>query len=76
MFLAILPRSISPPSVPRFTVTRQYVELLAQQILRPRLKNAGCGRMFIPELGKQKHCTKSCARTSRWRRCMARQNAG
>lgn len=33
----------------------------------------GCGRMFIPESGKQKYCTKSCASTSRWRRWKARQ---
>jgi hypothetical protein len=33
----------------------------------------GCGRMFIPESGKQKYCTKSCASTSRWRRWKERQ---
>jgi hypothetical protein len=36
----------------------------------------GCGRMFIPESGKQKYCTKRCASTSRWRRWKARQDTG
>ena len=34
----------------------------------------GCGRMFFPESGRQKYCTKSCASTSRWRRWKARQS--
>jgi hypothetical protein len=33
----------------------------------------GCGRMFFPESGKQRYCTKSCASTSRWRRWKDRQ---
>jgi len=34
----------------------------------------GCGRMFSPESGRQKYCTKSCASTSRWRRWKERQD--
>jgi hypothetical protein len=34
----------------------------------------GCGKVFIPESGKQKYCTKSCASTSRWRRWKARHS--
>jgi hypothetical protein len=34
----------------------------------------GCGRVFIPESGKQKYCTKGCASTSRWRRWKERQS--
>ncbi|MEJ7814784.1 MAG: hypothetical protein WKF53_06365 [Rubrobacter sp.] len=34
----------------------------------------GCGRMFSPESGRQKYCTKSCASTSRWRRWKKRQD--
>lgn len=33
----------------------------------------GCGRIFYPESGKQRYCTKSCASTSRWRRWKERQ---
>ena len=34
----------------------------------------GCGRMFSPESGRQKYCTKSCASTSRWRRWKERHS--
>lgn len=33
----------------------------------------GCGRMFIPESGKQKYHSPSCASTSRWRRWKEKQ---
>lgn len=33
----------------------------------------GCGRIFFPESGRQKYCTKSCASTSRWHRWKQRQ---
>jgi hypothetical protein len=35
----------------------------------------GCGRIFTPQSGRQKYCTKSCASTSRWRRWKARQSS-
>jgi hypothetical protein len=35
----------------------------------------GCGRVFHPESGKQKYCTKSCASTSRWRRWKEQQSS-
>jgi hypothetical protein len=35
----------------------------------------GCGRIFHPESGKQKYCTKSCASTSRWRRWKEQQSS-
>lgn len=34
----------------------------------PILSCPGCGRLFVPESGRQKYHSKSCASTSRWRR--------
>jgi uncharacterized OB-fold protein len=49
-----------------------YASVMAQ---RREIKECpGCGRMFFPDSGRQKYCTKSCASTSRWRRWKARQN--
>jgi hypothetical protein len=52
-----------------------YVYLAQFMANRAPLKEcSGCGRMFIPESGKQKYCIKSCSSTSRWRRWKARQD--
>jgi hypothetical protein len=46
-----------------------YTNLATMIGQRAELKECvGCGRLFHPESGKQKYCTKSCASTSRWRR--------
>jgi hypothetical protein len=37
------------------------------------LECSGCGRPFLPQSGKQKYCTESCASTSRWRRWKEKQ---
>jgi hypothetical protein len=57
-------------------LTAAYVQF-AQAIANraPVEECPGCGRMFIPQSGKQMYCTKSCASTSRWRRWKARQNS-
>jgi hypothetical protein len=48
-----------------------YASLISE---RREIKECrGCGRMFSPESGKQKYCTKSCASTSRWHRWKERQ---
>jgi hypothetical protein len=50
----------------------RYASVIAK---REEVKECpGCGRMFFPESGRQKYCTKSCASTSRWRRWKARQS--
>src|SRR5215211_5475674 len=49
-----------------------YASVIAK---RQEIKECpGCGRMFFPESGRQKYCTKTCASTSRWRRWKARQS--
>jgi hypothetical protein len=49
-----------------------YASVIAQ---RREIKECpGCGRMFFPESGRQKYCTKSCASTSRWHRWKERQD--
>jgi hypothetical protein len=49
-----------------------YASAIAQ---RREIKECpGCGRMFFPESGRQKYCTKSCASTSRWHRWKERQD--
>jgi len=60
----------NPPNL----VAAAYVQLAMAMVNRAPMKECqGCGRMFIPESGKQKYCTKSCASTSRWRRWKTRQ---
>ena len=60
-----------PPNL----ITAAYVHLAQAIVSRAPMQTCpGCGRMFIPESGKQKYCTKSCASTSRWRRWKERQN--
>jgi hypothetical protein len=49
----------------------QFAQAIANRA--PVEECLGCGKMFIPESGKQKYCTKSCASTSRWRRWKERQ---
>jgi hypothetical protein len=50
-----------------------FATMIAQ---RAELKECvGCGRIFHPESGKQKYCTKSCASTSRWRRWKEQQSS-
>lgn len=49
----------------------RYASVIAK---REEIKECpGCGRMFFPESGRQKYCTKSCASTSRWHRWKQRQ---
>jgi len=60
----------NPPDL----LTAAYAQLAMAMVSRaPMQECPGCGRMFIPESGKQKYCTKSCASTSRWRRWKERQ---
>lgn len=44
----------------------QFAHLVSDKA--PILSCPGCGRLFVPESGKQKYHSKSCASTSRWRR--------
>jgi hypothetical protein len=61
----------NPPDL----VTAAYAQLAMAMVNRaPMQACPGCGRLFIPESGKQKYCTKSCASTSRWRRWKAHQS--
>jgi hypothetical protein len=69
----------------KFVFTHQAPNLLAAAYTdfattivsqRAELKECpGCGRVFHPESGKQKYCTKSCASTSRWRRWKEQQSS-
>ena len=53
-----------------------YTDLATMISHRAELKECpGCGRLFHPESGKQKYCTKSCASTSRWRRWKEQQSS-
>ena len=53
-----------------------YTNLATMIAQRAELKECpGCGRLFHPESGKQKYCTKSCASTSRWRRWKEQQSS-
>jgi hypothetical protein len=53
-----------------------YTDLATMIAQRAELKECvGCGRLFHPESGKQKYCTKSCASTSRWRRWKEQQSS-
>lgn len=57
-------------------VTAAYAQLAMAMVRRAPIEECqGCGRMFIPESGKQKYHSKSCASTSRWRRWKERQDA-
>lgn len=57
--------SHSPPNL----VSAAYAQLAMSIVNRAPIKEcAGCGRMFVPESGKQKYHSKSCASTNRWRR--------
>jgi len=52
-----------------------YTDLATMIAQRAELKECpGCGRLFHPESGKQKYCTKSCASTSRWHRWKEQQS--
>lgn len=53
-----------------------YTNFATMIVQRAELKECvGCGRIFHPESGKQKYCTKSCASTSRWRRWKEQQSS-
>ncbi|MCA1728526.1 MAG: hypothetical protein LC751_03650 [Actinobacteria bacterium] len=59
-----------PPSLHAALYT-EFATMIAQ---RAELKEClGCGRIFPPQSGKQRYCTKSCANTSRWHRWKDRQ---
>jgi hypothetical protein len=61
-------------STPPDLLTAAYADFATLVATRAELKECpGCGRMFFPESGRQKYCTKSCASTSRWRRWKERQ---
>ena len=61
-----------PPNLHKALYTT-FATMIAQQA---ELKECvGCGRIFHPESGKQKYCTKSCASTSRWRRWKEQQSS-
>jgi hypothetical protein len=61
----------NPPDL----LTAAYAQLAMAMVNRaPMQECLGCGKTFIPESGKQKYCTKSCASTTRWRRWQARQS--
>jgi hypothetical protein len=60
---------------PQNLVAAAYAEYASVIAKRAEIKECpGCGRIFFPESGKQKYCTKSCASTSRWRRWKTRQS--
>jgi hypothetical protein len=60
-----------PPNL----VAAAYGQLAQAMVSRaPMQECPGCGRIFIPESGKQKYHSKSCASTSRWRRWKASQS--
>ena len=60
----------NPPDL----LTAAYAQLAMAMVNRaPMQECLGCGKMFIPESGKQKYCTPSCASTNRWRRWKERQ---
>jgi hypothetical protein len=61
---------------PTDLVSGAYIQLAQAMANRVPVEVCpGCGKMFMPESGKQKYCTTSCANTSRWRRWHERQNA-
>jgi hypothetical protein len=54
-----------------------YSHLAELMVARVEVKDCpGCGRVFAPESGKQKYCTKSCASTSRGRRFREKHRSG
>jgi len=57
--------SINPPNLLSLAYVR-FAQVIVDRA--PMVECSGCGQTFIPESGKQKYCTKSCASTSRWRR--------
>ena len=57
--------SINPPNLLSLAYVR-FAQVIVDRA--PMVECPGCGGTFIPESGKQKYCTKSCASTSRWRR--------
>lgn len=64
--------SYNPPNL----VAAAYAQFAMLMIHRKAIAECpGCRRMFAPESGKQKYCTKSCASTSRWRRWNERQTS-
>lgn len=63
--------SIKPPNLLSLAYVR-FAQVIVDRA--PMEECPGCGRTFIPESGKQKYCTKSCASTSRWRRWKDRQD--
>jgi hypothetical protein len=73
---------VEPKSPHRFLMTYKYPNLLAAAYGALAIAFAnrillaecpGCGRLFLPQSGKQKYCKPSCASTSRWRRWKAAQ---
>ena len=61
---------------PTDLVSAAYIQLAQAMANRAPVEVCpGCGKMFMPESGKQKYCTKSCASTSRWRRWQTRQSS-
>jgi hypothetical protein len=62
----------NPPNL----VAAAYGQLALAMVNRAPMEQCqGCGRMFKPESGKQKYCSKSCASTSRWHRWKERQGS-
>lgn len=62
----------NPPDL----VAAAYAQLAMAMVNKAPMEECqGCGKMFIPESGKQKYCSKSCASTSRWHRWKERQGS-
>jgi hypothetical protein len=69
------PGKFSLQLAPKNLVGAAYANYASVISERREIKECpGCGRMFFPESGRQKYCTKSCASTSRWRRWKERQD--
>jgi predicted RNA-binding Zn-ribbon protein involved in translation (DUF1610 family) len=63
--------SQNPPNL----VSAAYAQLALAMVNRAPIQECpGCGRMFVPQSGKQKYHSPSCANTSRWRRWKERQD--
>jgi hypothetical protein len=62
---------------PRDLVSAAYAQLAVYVASQAEVRECpGCGIIFVPESGKQKYHSPSCANTARWRRWKDRQAEG
>jgi hypothetical protein len=65
--------SQNPPNL----VSAAYAQLAMAMVNRAPIQECpGCGRMFVPQSGKQKYHSSACASTARWRRWKAQRDGG